>query len=75
MSAYATYWMCYLHNGNTPTHKHLTREAAEAEARRLVERFNRPVDILQALHRIAPAKRYEEVQLVGTATDDSDLPF
>jgi hypothetical protein len=75
MSLYATYWMCYVHNGGAPTHKHPTRESAETEAKRLCERLGRPVDILQAQHRIAPPRRFEEIALVGTAQSDEDLPF
>lgn len=70
-----TYFLCQLQDGGQPTHKHITFTDAQIEARRLVERFARPVTILQAVHVVAPAPRYVETAIVAMPGRNDDMPF
>lgn len=71
-----TYFLCQLQDGGQPTHQHATFTDAQVEARRLVERFGRPVTILQAVHVVAPAPRYVETAIVAMPgrNDERDYP-
>lgn len=70
-----TYFLCQLQDGGQPTHQHATFDLAQVEARRLVERFARPVTILQAVHVVAPAPRYVETPIVAMPGRNVELGY
>jgi hypothetical protein len=53
------FYMIYVEDGNTPTHKHLDLYSAEREAKRLAEKTGREVYILATHTKIKLAKFIE----------------
>lgn len=66
-----TFFMVYLQDGNTPTHRHATLNGAEEEAKRLAEQFGKKAWVLCAL------KSFEIVKFKETDCRPpiDDLPF
>lgn len=65
-----TFFMLYAQNKNTPTFKHDSYESALAEAKRLTEKLNTPVYVLQARQKIE-----KQAFVTTTLIDNDELPF
>ena len=73
-----TFFMIYLEGGGSPTYRHETIESAEAEAKRLSQKFGRPAYILLCYKVIEAEMQFKEqyFKFVHTADmDESSLPF
>jgi hypothetical protein len=65
-----TFYMVYLENGDSPTHRHSTFEGAEREAKRLCKITNKKAYVLCSLKSIE-IYEFREVDL----RPDNELPF
>ncbi|MHA6684450.1 hypothetical protein [Mesorhizobium sp. A556] len=80
MEPIAKFWMVYCMDGGSPTFKHLTKDSAQAEAKRLAERSpGKLFVVLAAVDSFkCPLGPVESVKLRKATEEeilDNDIPF